>query len=103
MAYYQVANTIDATCGVIVRLDTAGTAGAMDLSYKNAFALGQELETFANRGDVLLSGLNTLNLQCFFETTGSTATSLGSYTYNFYAHFDHIVILEPTGLLSVKF
>jgi hypothetical protein len=97
MAYYQVANTADATCGVIARLDTAGTAGAMDLS------LGQELETFANRGDVLLSGLNTLNLQCFAETTGSTATSLGAYTLHFVAHHDLIVILESTGLLSVKF
>jgi hypothetical protein len=103
MAYYQVANTIDATCGVIVRKDTDGSAGAMDLSYKNAFAIGQELETFANRGDVLLSGLNTLNLQCFFETTASTATSLGAYTLNFYAHYDHILVIEPTGLISVKY
>ena len=36
-------------------------------SHTNAFAIAQELETFANRDGLLLSGLNTLASQVFFE------------------------------------
>ena len=36
-------------------------------SYKNAFAIGQELEMWAMRSDVLISGMNTLASQVFFE------------------------------------
>ena len=36
-------------------------------SHKNAFAIAQDLECFANKTDLLLSGMNTLSSQIFFE------------------------------------
>jgi hypothetical protein len=93
--YYNVANTVDATGRVIVPNTGAN-------SYKNGFAIAQELESFANRGDILLSGTNTLNLQVFFEYTNNTAVT-DSYTLDFFGMYDHILILDENGLLSVKF
>jgi hypothetical protein len=71
-------------------------------SYKNGFAIAQEMESFAQRSDVLLSGYNTLSSQVFFEANiNSTGPTVG-YTLHFFAWYDHILVLER-GLLSVKF
>ncbi len=72
--------------------------------YKNGFVIAQELESFAQRSDVMLAGMNTLSSQVFFEcnignTTGAGPTA--AYTLDFYAWYDHILVLE-NGLLSVK-
>lgn len=69
--------------------------------YKNGFVISQELESFAQRNDVLLSGMNTLSSQVFFECQINTAPS-ASYTLSFFAWYDHILILQ-NGLLSVKY
>jgi hypothetical protein len=71
-------------------------------SCQNAFAIALELETLANRNDVLLSGINSLNSTIFFEANIGTALG-AAYTLDFYACYDSIFILEPTGLLSVRF
>ena len=75
-------------------------------SCTNAFAIAQELETFANRDGLLLSGLNTLVSQVFFEmATGYGSTSQAnqcSYTLDFYANHDLILVLE-NGILSARF
>jgi hypothetical protein len=63
--------------------------------------IAQELETFCQRGDVLLSGMNTLGSQVFFECNIGTAPG-GLYTLDFYAYADVIYVLE-NGLLSVRF
>ena len=62
-----------------------------------------ELENFAQRNDVLLSGMNTLSSQIFFEATINTAIGAGSgsYTLDFFAWYDHILVLDR-GILSVK-
>ena len=78
---------------------TASATGAN--SHTNGFAISTELESFSNRNDVLLSGINTLGSNVFFEPTTSTAAS-SNYTINFYAYYDMILILE-NGLYSVKF
>ena len=78
---------------------TAISAGAT--SYANGFIICQELETFCQRGDVLLSGMNTLGSQIFFECNITTAPTV-TYTLDFYAYADIILVLE-NGLLSVRY
>eukprot|EP01039_Chlorochromonas_danica_P011849 gene11849-13365_t len=53
-------------------------------SYNNGFVIAQEMESFAQRSDVLLSGMNTLSSQIFFETTINTAPG-NTYTLDFFA------------------
>jgi hypothetical protein len=76
---------------------------AIATGFNNAFAIGQELEGFANKDSLLMSGLNTLQQNVFFEATINTATG-GSRTYvlNFYANFDGILVLQD-GLFSTRF
>jgi hypothetical protein len=96
-AYYNVAETAS-NYGVI----GATTAGNItNLSYKNGFAISQEFEQIANRSDILLAGTNTNNLQIFHDYTISTAIGV-AYTINYYALLDHIITLDPTGLLVCR-
>ena len=71
-------------------------------SYLNAFAIGQNLETYSQKDDVIINGLNTLSSQVFFEANINTATA-SSYTLDFYANFDQILVKDETGILSVRF
>jgi hypothetical protein len=79
---YNVADTADATVGDggtnngVIAINTGSN------SYKNGFIICQELETFCQRGDVLLSGMNTLGSQVFFECNIGTAPG-GLYTLDF--------------------
>ena len=95
---YNVAETADTNVGdgsyVLAITDGAS-------SYKNGFAIAQELESFSNRNDTILSGINTLGSSIFFEPTSITATSQ-NYILDFYAYHDMILVLE-NGLYSVKF
>ena len=70
-------------------------------AYKNGFVIAQELESFANRTDVLLSGLNTLSSQVFFEATISTDPAT-TFTLDFFGWYDHILVIE-NGIMSVRF
>jgi hypothetical protein len=70
-------------------------------SYQNAFAIGTELESFAQRSDLLLSGANTLSSQVFWECQINTPVT-GNYTLDFFAQYDVIYVLE-NGLLSARF
>jgi hypothetical protein len=70
-------------------------------SYQNGFSIAQELESFSQRSDLLISGMNTLSSQCFFECQINTAPT-GNYTLDFYAQYDVIYVLE-NGLLSARF
>jgi hypothetical protein len=71
-------------------------------SYRNGFLIGQELESFALRSDLLLSGYNTLSQQVFFEAQINTAIGATPYTLNFFASFDQILVIE-NGIMSVRF
>jgi len=104
----------NSTTGGVVALST-GTS-----SYKNGFAIATETETFAGKTNVLLSGLNTLNSNIFFEANIGigAGTALGgngvantytsvvgpatAYTLDFYANFDIIFALE-NGVLTARF
>ena len=75
-------------------------------SHANAFAIGQDFETFANKTDLLLSGMNTLTSQIFFEANigwgigGLTPTV--AFTLDYYANYDQIIVLE-NGIMSARF
>lgn len=70
-------------------------------SYQNGFAIAQEMEQWANRGDILMSGVNTLSQNIFFEANINTAPA-SSYTLDFYCNYDFILVLQ-NGILSAKF
>ena len=94
-AYYNVADVADASGGAVIALNTGAN------SYQNGFLIQQELETYAQRTDVMLSGMNTLSSQVFFEANINTAPST-AYTLDMYANYDHILVVE-NGIISVKF
>ena len=89
---YNVADTADTTIasGVAGALGVAPISGnLLSNSSKNAFAIAQELELWANRNDVLVSGMNTLSSQVFFEANINTAIgSTYSYTLDFYEFYN---------------
>ena len=98
---YNVADSADATVGDggtnngVIAINTGSN------SYKNGSIICQELETFCQRGDVLLSGMNTLGSQIFFECNINSVPGT-TYTLDFYAYADIILVLE-NGLLSVRY
>jgi len=95
---YNVADTAVTDCP-----QTAVQTGAN--SYKNGFVIAQELESFAQRSDVLLSGMNTLSSQVFFEaqiTTPLTGGVATTYSLDFYAWYDHIMVIDQ-GIISIKY
>ena len=93
---YKVSDQATNATTTVTQADAAGAN-----AYKNGFALAIELESMCQKSDVLLSGTNTLNSQIFWECQINTAPSV-SYTLDFFAWYDHILILER-GLLSVKY
>jgi hypothetical protein len=99
-AQFNVADNATAdtsvSCGGVVVPNTGSN------SYLNAFAIGQNLETYSQKSDVIINGLNTLSSQVFFEANINTATA-ASYTLDFYSNFDMILVKDETGILSVRF
>jgi hypothetical protein len=73
-------------------------------SHQNAFMIAQDFEAFANKTDILLSGMNTLSSQIFFEANISWNAQVPTqaFTIDYYANFDQILVLE-NGILSAKF
>jgi hypothetical protein len=96
IAYYNVNDAALSDGSIVTAVSTTTN------SYKNAFALGLELESFALRNDVLLSGMNTLSTNVFFECNLNSTAPAKTYTLDFYAFLDMIVVLQD-GILSVKF
>ena len=106
MDYYNVQ---DAATDGTVGGGTSSTAGGVvqttstgSSSYQQAFAIAQELESFSNRSDILISGMNTLASQVFFEGNIGSTGPTSAYTLDFYANYDQIIILE-NGIMSAKF
>jgi len=80
--------------------------GAQD-THNNAFAIGLELQTFANRNDTILSGISTMNAQMFFTMGIYSGAQAGgqpayNYTIDFFANMDMILIIQD-GIMSAKF
>ena len=103
--YYMSADAADTNVGG----GSSSTSGGVyavgsyttSTSYQNAFAIAQELESFANRSDILISGMNTLSSQVFFEGSIGTAPS-NTYVLDFYANYDQIIVIE-NGIMSARF
>jgi hypothetical protein len=101
-------NTQDAANDVSIGGGTSATVGGLTLasttvaSYQNGFAIAQELESWAMRSDILISGMNTLASQIFFEANIATVGPTVAYTFDFFANYDQILVLQ-NGILSVKF
>lgn len=94
----EIYNVRDAAADAATSVGTVKTGRN---SYQNGFLIGQELESFALRSDVLLSGYNTLSQQIFFEAQINTPTT-AAYTINTFAGFDQILVIE-NGIMSVRF
>lgn len=98
--FYNVAdvaeNAVTGNGGVVGKSTAAN-------SFKNGFAIAQELETYANRSDTLLSGTNTLSQQTFFECNIGATAPATNYTLDFYSNYDQIIIKDNQGILSVRF
>jgi hypothetical protein len=90
--YYNVAKTADARNGPV----TAGGASAT-----SAFAIGQEFVTFSGKNDVLLSGMNTLSQNIFFECEVSSSGN-DAMTLNFFAAYDILFVIQD-GIMSSRF
>jgi hypothetical protein len=90
---YNVAPSASLTTGVL--------AISTDLnSYKNAFALGVDLELFGSK-DTIINGLNCLAESLYFEA--NLSTSVGSdITLDFFASFDNLFIVDQTGYVSSR-
>jgi len=70
------------------------TKYANTLSFFNGFAIAQELEVYSTRNDVILQGINTIGQNIFFDCNIDTTGPTGSYTLNFFANFDVILVIE---------
>jgi hypothetical protein len=72
-------------------------------SHKNGFTIAQELEVFSNRASVLLSGINTLGMNCYFDSYITALSLTATYNVDFFGNFDLILYLDPiTGVMSPK-
>ena len=98
--------TADATIGGMIATGQTVITNTGANSCQNAFAIGQDFEAFANKTDLLLSGMNTLTSQIFFEANigwgvASQAPTV-AFTLDYYANYDLILVLD-NGILSAKF
>jgi hypothetical protein len=58
---------------------------------------------FSNRASVLLSGINTLGMNCYFDSYITASSLTATYNVNFFGNFDLILYLDPiTGVMSPK-
>ena len=81
----------------------AKTSGVID-TFSNAFMIGQELQTFSNRNDTILSGISTQNTQMYFTGTIYTGLTSGAsnITCDFFAQYDMILVIQD-GIMRAVF
>ena len=94
--YYNVADIAQANATCVSAYSTGAN------SYKNGFACGLELETYANKSSVLLSGLNSLSFQTFFECNLQSTGPAQAYTLDYFVNFDLVIVKDQAGILSVR-
>ncbi len=87
------ADTAQAGAGIATFTTSTGSSAA--------FALAIELETFSNKSDVIISGINTLSDNLFFDYTALTADNNASIM-NTFAVYDQILVLQ-NGILTARY
>ena len=93
-------NVIDSTAVAGEGIKTKETGGN---SYGNAFAIGLELECYSSgRNDVLLTGINTIGQNVFFNSLHSGTALSAAFTMNFFAYFDCILVIDQ-GVMKCLF
>lgn len=87
------------TLGSWTRTGASGTVGGDQFG---SFCIGLELESFANKNDVIMSGISTLGQNVFFECAYNTGG--GSYTalVDAFAAYDVLYTLQD-GVLTAQF
>ena len=71
-------------------------------TYQDSFLYAQDFSTVANKDSVILSGIDTRNSQLYFECQINRAVTY-SYTMDFYAMYDALLILDPFGFYTIRF
>jgi hypothetical protein len=89
--YYNVSKTVNVQSGVKVATTDS----------TSAFAIGQEFNVFSGKNSTILSGINTLSTNCFFECEVSSDGN-DQMTLNFFALYDLLLIIQD-GQISVRF
>jgi hypothetical protein len=104
MAYnqYNVAVTANGNIPAGYAINTLRSQGVLDTSNNN-FMIGQELESFAHKSNVILSGISTLNTNLFFTGTINSGATTGAsnITADVIGMHDLILIIE-NGLISSR-
>ena len=109
--YYNVVDNVSGLTGVSLAA-TASTAGVLSAavaankaanSYKNGFLICQDFESISNKGDLILSGIDTRFSQLYFEYSTNRAIGASSYILDIYVMYDALLILDPNGFYSIKF
>ena len=90
--YYNVAKTATAQLGAVKAATTDSTS---------AFAIGQEFNVFSQKNTTILSGINTLSSNCFYECEISSDGN-DAMILNFFAMYDAIFLIQ-NGSMSVRF
>jgi hypothetical protein len=72
----------------------------------NAFAIGLELQSYSNRTDTIMSGINTLDIQMFFTANIYPVLTAGgtngyNYTCDFFAGYDFVVKIQDGQMLVI--
>ena len=98
---FNVADSVDLTTGVRAAPITIDVATG-NLTYLNGFSTAIELETYSNRNSVILSGMNCVSTNIFFEGEYSAAIGANAYTVDFYCNHDIVFIIQD-GLITTKY
>ena len=97
---FSADNVVDDTNGVA--LENVLPANTSMNSYKNGFAIAIELECYSTRNDTILSGVNTISQNVFFNSLHSSTALSAFYTMNFFAYFDCILVIDQ-GVMKCLF
>jgi hypothetical protein len=91
---YNVALFNTGTYGVWTLANGPYSAFGTQTTFNNAFSISQELETFSNRTDTILSGVDTNNSPIYLSLNLFTATVADVVTVDIFAQIDVIYKIE---------
>jgi hypothetical protein len=105
--FYNVRDAAALALTPVIAMVNAATAQAAGPPFtvstggQSGFALAIELETFSNKSDVIISGINTLADNVYFEYTAIGNTNVAT-VMNSFAVYDQILVLQ-NGILTARY